>query len=83
MEEFDNIIGLDRLKALHVNDSKNAFGSHKDRHEQIGEGSLGIKTFESIVSHPGLRELPMYLETPNELEGYQKEIELLKKMYDS
>ena len=83
LEEFDNIIGLDRLKALHVNDSKNAFGSHKDRHEQIGEGSLGIKTFESIVSHPGLRELPMYLETPNELEGYQKEIELLKKMYDS
>ncbi len=59
LEEFDNIIGLDRLKALHVNDSKNAFGSHKDRHEQIGEGSLGIKTFESIVSHPGLRELPM------------------------
>ena len=83
LEEFDNIIGLDRLKALHVNDSKNAVGSHKDRHEQIGEGSLGIKTFESIVSHPGLRELPMYLETPNELEGYQKEIELLKKMYDS
>lgn len=83
LEEFDNIVGLERLKALHVNDSKNPFGSHKDRHEKIGEGSLGIQTFRSIVRHPVLRELPMYLETPNEAEGYRKEIELLKKMYES
>lgn len=81
LEEFDNIVGLERLKALHVNDSKNPFGSHKDRHEKIGEGSLGIQTFEAIVRHPRLRNLPMYLETPNELEGYQKEIELFKQMY--
>ncbi len=82
LEEFNQIIGLDRLKALHVNDSKNPFGSHKDRHEKIGEGSIGVKTFEAIINHPRLRELPMYLETPNELEGYQQEIALFKKMYD-
>lgn len=83
LEEFDRVIGFGRLKALHINDSKNPFGSHKDRHEKIGEGSLGIQTFRSIVRHPVLRELPMYLETPNEAEGYRKEIELLKKMYES
>ncbi|MCI8668881.1 MAG: deoxyribonuclease IV [Lachnospiraceae bacterium] len=82
LEEFDQVIGFGRLKALHVNDSKNPFGSHKDRHEKIGEGTLGIQTFEAIVRHPVLRELPMYLETPNELEGYRKEIELFKKMYE-
>lgn len=81
LEEFNQIIGLGRLKALHVNDSKNPFGSHKDRHEKIGEGSIGVRTFEAIINHPELRELPMYLETPNELEGYQQEIALFKKMY--
>lgn len=81
LEEFNKIIGLSRLKALHVNDSKNPFESHKDRHEKIGEGSIGVKTFEAIVKHPKLREIPMYLETPNELEGYQKEIALFKEMY--
>lgn len=78
LDEFDRIIGLDRLKAIHINDSKNPFGSHKDRHEKIGEGSIGIDAFERIINHPKLKHLPFYLETPNELEGYAKEIELLK-----
>ena len=78
LEEFDRVIGLNKLKALHLNDSKNPCGSHKDRHEKIGQGFLGIDTFESIVNHPVLSRLPMILETPNELPGYAKEIELLK-----
>ncbi|MBQ4284063.1 MAG: deoxyribonuclease IV [Lachnospira sp.] len=78
LEEFDRIIGLDRLKAIHLNDSKNPFGSHKDRHEKIGEGSIGVEAFERIINHPKLKHLPFYLETPNELDGYAKEIELLK-----
>ena len=78
LEEFDRVIGLKRLKALHLNDSKNAYGSHKDRHACLGEGSLGLDTFRAIVNHPVLRELPMILETPNELPGYKKEIELLR-----
>ncbi len=78
LDEFDRIIGLERLKAIHINDSKNPFGSHKDRHEKIGEGSIGVQAFERIINHPKLRHLPFYLETPNELEGYAKEIELLK-----
>lgn len=77
LEEFDHTIGLERLKALHLNDSKNIFGSHKDRHEKIGEGFIGIETFERIVNHRALRDLPFYLETPNELDGYAKEIALL------
>ena len=80
LEEFDRIIGLDRLKALHLNDSKNPIGAHKDRHEKIGEGYIGLATFESIVNHPQLQGLPMLLETPNELDGYAKEIALLKAM---
>ncbi len=80
LEEFDRVIGLDRLKALHLNDSKNPFGSHKDRHECIGKGSLGLDTFEAIINHPKLAGLPMILETPNELPGYQKEIALLREM---
>ena len=64
---------------IHINDSKNPLGSHKDRHEKIGEGFIGLDAFERIVTHPILRSLPFYLETPNELDGYQKEIELLKK----
>lgn len=81
LEEFDNIIGLDRLKAIHLNDSKNPLGSHKDRHEKIGEGSIGLEAITRIVNHPKLKHLPFYLETPNELPGYQKEIELLKSLY--
>lgn len=79
--EFDKIIGLERLKAIHINDSKNPFASHKDRHEKIGEGSLGLDAFVNIINHPSLRDLPFFLETPNELDGYKKEIELLRKNY--
>ena len=80
LEEFDRVIGLDRLCALHLNDSKNPFASHKDRHECLGAGSLGLETFRSIVNHPVLRGKPMILETPNELPGYRSEIELLRSM---
>lgn len=80
LAEFDRVIGLNRLKALHVNDSKNPFASHKDRHACLGEGSLGLETFRAIVNHPVLRDKPMILETPNELPGYQKEIALLRQM---
>lgn len=78
LAEFDCVIGLERLKALHLNDSKNPFASHKDRHECIGQGSLGLATFEKIIKHPLLRDKPMILETPNELPGYQAEIALLR-----
>lgn len=78
LAEFDRVVGLDRLKALHLNDSKNPMGSHKDRHECIGEGYLGLDTFRNVVNHPALKALPMILETPNELPGYQKEIALLR-----
>ena len=80
LAEFDRIIGLDRLKALHLNDSKNPFASHKDRHECIGQGSLGLDTFRRIVTHPLLADKPMILETPNELPGYADEIRLLRDM---
>lgn len=80
LSEFDRVIGLDRLKALHVNDSKNPFGSRKDRHACIGEGSLGLDAFRRIVNHPLLSRLPMILETPNELPGYAKEIAMLRAM---
>ncbi len=80
LAEFDRVVGLARLKALHVNDSKNAHNTHKDRHACIGDGYLGWSTFEKILNHPVLAALPMILETPNELPGYQKEIELLRSM---
>lgn len=80
LTEFDKIIGIDRLKAIHLNDSKNPLGAHKDRHEKIGEGYIGKEAFERIVNHPVLRDLPMFLETPNELPGYAEEIELLKSL---
>lgn len=80
LAEFDRIVGLDKLKALHLNDSKNPFASHKDRHECIGKGSLGIETFREIVNHPLLRDKPMILETPNELPGYEREIAMLRGM---
>lgn len=81
LARFDDIIGLERLKAVHMNDSKNPFESHKDRHEKIGEGSIGVEAMKRIINHPALRNLPFYLETPNELEGYEKEIALLKSLY--
>lgn len=81
LTQFDKIIGLDRLKAIHINDSKNPFASHKDRHEKIGEGSIGAEAFERIINHPALRDLPFFLETPNELDGYAREIALLKSLY--
>ena len=80
LAEFDQIIGLDRLKALHLNDSKNPFASHKDRHECIGQGSLGLDTFRAIVNHPLLKGKPMILETPNELPGYRQEIAVLRSL---
>lgn len=80
LAEFDAVVGLDRLKALHLNDSKNPFASHKDRHECLGAGSLGVETFRAIVNHPKLRILPMILETPNELPGYAAEIAMLREM---
>lgn len=80
LEQFDKIIGIDRLKALHLNDSKNPLGAHKDRHEKIGEGFIGVDTFERIVNNKYLKDLPMFLETPNELDGYAKEIALLKSL---
>lgn len=80
LDEFDSIIGLERLRAIHMNDSKNPFASHKDRHEKIGEGSLGVKTFETMVNHPKLQGIPIYLETPNELDGYAKEIKMLREL---
>ena len=81
LAEFDRVVGLDRLKALHINDSKNPFASHKDRHEGIGQGSLGVSTFAKIVNHPVLKDKPMILETPNELPGYAAEIDLLHKLF--
>ena len=81
LKKFDTVIGLDKLNAIHLNDDKNPFGSHKDRHEKIGEGSIGIEAFEKIINHHKLRNLPFYLETPNELDGYAKEIALLKNLY--
>ena len=81
LAEFDRVVGLDRLKVLHINDSKNPFASHKDRHECIGQGSLGVGTFANIVNHPILKDKPMILETPNELPGYAAEIDLLHKLF--
>ena len=81
LDEFDQVIGLSRLKAIHLNDSKNPFNSHKDRHEMIGKGYLGIQAITRFINHPKLRHLPFYLETPNELSGYAEEIKLLKSIY--
>ena len=77
-EEFDRVLGLERLKALHLNDSKNPLGAHKDRHEKIGKGHIGLEAFGKIVRDPRLASLPMILETPNELDGYREEIALLR-----
>ncbi|CAK7028325.1 deoxyribonuclease IV [Phascolarctobacterium sp.] len=79
--EFDKIIGLERLLAIHINDSLNVLGSHKDRHARIGEGNIGLEALSAVTNHPQLKELPFYLETPNELPGYKAEIELLRSLY--
>ena len=78
LEEFDRVLGIGRLRAVHINDSKNPCGAHKDRHEVIGKGYIGLEAFERIVNHPALSALPFILETPNELPGYAEEIELLR-----
>ncbi len=83
LTRFDDVVGLDRLKAVHLNDSKNPFNSHKDRHEVIGGGSIGLEAFRRIINHPVLRDLPFFLETPNNLEGYKSEISLLKEMSEA
>ncbi|AYV35020.1 deoxyribonuclease IV [Erysipelothrix rhusiopathiae] len=81
IEHFDEVVGLDKLHAIHINDSKNPFKSHKDRHEKIGQGSIGLETFEKIINHPKLRHLPFYLETPqDDNDGYKAEIELLRSI---
>ena len=80
LREFDRVVGLDKLYALHLNDSKNPFASHKDRHELLGQGSLGIKTFENIVNCEELKGKPMILETPNDLPGYAAEIAALRNL---
>jgi deoxyribonuclease IV len=82
LNQFDRIIGLDKLCAIHLNDSKNPFASHKDRHEKIGEGAIGKEAMIRIINHPQLRHLPFFLETPNELTGYAKEIKLLREAYE-
>ncbi len=81
LDEFDRIVGLSRLAAIHLNDSKNPFSSHKDRHEKIGEGAIGMESFRAIINHPQLRNLPFYLETPNELPGYAEEIKRMRASY--
>lgn len=81
IEEFDKIIGLDKLKAIHLNDSKNDCGSHKDRHEKIGEGKIGLDAIIRIINHPALKNLPFILETPNDHDGYAREIALLRSKF--
>jgi len=81
INNFDKIVGLKYLKAVHLNDSMNAFASHKDRHQKIGKGTLGIKTIQKVINHKALYNLPFYLETPNEIDGYAEEIKLLKNLY--
>ena len=83
LKTFDKIIGLDRLKAIHINDSMNVLAAHKDRHEKIGKGKIGLEAFRRIVNHPKLRDLPFYLETPCDLQGYKEEIALLKSLVSS
>ncbi len=81
LEQFDKVIGLNKLKAIHLNDSKNPLGSHKDRHEKIGKGYIGLETIIKIINHPNLKQLPFYLETPNELPGYAEEIRILREAH--
>lgn len=82
LEQFDKIIGLDRLYAIHLNDSMNYLACHKDRHQKIGQGGIGLEAITRIINHPVLRNLPFYLETPNDLDGYAEEIKLLRGLYE-
>lgn len=79
LDEFDRVVGLERLKAVHLNDSKNPLGSRKDRHEKLGEGFLGLDALVRVVTHPALDGIPISLETPNELDGYARELQLLRQ----
>ncbi|MBP3309373.1 MAG: deoxyribonuclease IV [Ruminococcus sp.] len=81
LEEFDKVIGLEKLKAIHLNDSMNPLGAHKDRHAKIGEGHIGADALIRVINHPKLRGLPVILETPNDIDGYAREIEFLRKNY--
>ncbi|WP_110954818.1 deoxyribonuclease IV [Anaerosinus massiliensis] len=81
LEKFDQVIGLEKLRAIHLNDSMNAFGSHKDRHQKIGKGCIGLEAITNMINHPKLSHLPFFLETPNELDGYAEEIKLLRSAY--
>lgn len=81
LEEFDKVIGVHKLKAIHLNDSKNFLGCHKDRHEKIGEGGIGLDALVGVINHPKLKDLPFFLETPNDLDGYKAEISLLRENY--
>ncbi|MCD7800003.1 MAG: deoxyribonuclease IV [Ruminococcus sp.] len=83
LRDFDNIVGLDRLKAIHLNDSKNPMGSHKDRHETIGNGTIGLCAIFKVINHPLLQGLPFCLETPNDAEGYKQEIHMLRENSNS
>ena len=80
MDEFDRVIGLDRLKAVHLNDSLNPLSAHKDRHACIGKGKIGEEALAHVINNPRLKGLPFYLETPNDLDGYRREIALLKTL---
>ena len=82
LSEFDKVIGMSRLKAIHLNDSKNPIGSRKDRHEKIGDGNIGIDTISAVINHSLLHVMPFYLETPNDLAGHKPEIELLTSLYN-
>lgn len=81
LTEFDNVIGLKRLKAVHLNDSLNPLGAHKDRHAKIGQGEIGLEALVRVICHPALKNLPFYLETPNDMEGYAQEIKILRDNY--
>ena len=83
LDEFDRVVGLGRLKAIHINGSMNALGAHKDRHEKIGKGKIGLEAFRRIVNHKSLKDLPFYLETPCDLQGYKEEISLLKSLRET
>ena len=82
LTEFDQVIGLDRLKAIHLNDSMNGLGSHKDRHAKIGEGEIGLEALVRVINHPATRGIPFILETPNDDEGWRREISLLREKYE-
>lgn len=82
LAKFDDVIGLDRLKAIHLNDSMNVCGAHKDRHQKIGQGEIGLEALVRVINHPVLKSLPFYLETPNEIPGYAEEIQLLREKYE-